>query len=126
MAVLKEKKGEKAKAAEEVQDEVKTEALEEIPAKGAKKPAEPVKEEAVKPSFFVYLGPSIRGQITRGTVYTGDRAEVEKQLAAQIEKYPRIRRLLVSDLTIVEDRINVSKPGTRLNTEYRRLVAELK
>jgi len=116
MAVLKDKKGEKVK--EEVLEEPKTEPVESS--------NEPAKEEAAKPSFFVYLGPSIRGQIQYGALYEGSRKDVEKLLEQQIKKYPRIKALLVSDLTIVEDRINVRKPGTRLNVEYKRLVSELK
>lgn len=118
MAVLKEKKGAKAEASEEVKTE---EAWEDQ----VETPIEPVKKEAAKPSFFVYLGPSIRGQIQYGSIYNGSREDVEKQLSRQIEKYPRIRKLLVSDLTIVEDRVNVTKPGTRLYVEYKRLVSEL-
>jgi hypothetical protein len=116
MAVLKDKKGEKAKVETE---EVATEAVET--------PKEPEKkEEAVKPSFFVYIGPSIRGYVQYGAIFTGTREDVEKKLSVQIAKYPRIKKLLVSDLTIVEDRINVNKPGTRLNSEYRKFVSELK
>jgi len=111
MAVLKDKKGEKAEV---------------IQAEATEKPAEPVKKEAEKPSFFVYLGPSIRGQIQFGAIFNGSREDVEKKLSLQIEKFPRIRRLLVSDLTISDDRINVTKPGTRLNAEYKRFVSELK
>lgn len=115
MAVLKDKRGAKVEEPEVTTEEVQTEA-----------PKEPAKKDEPKPSFFVYLGPSIRNQIQHGALYEGTRAEVEKKLSLQIEKYPRIRKLLVSDLTIVEDRINVTKPGTRLNAEYKRFVSELK
>lgn len=121
MAVLKDKKGEKAKTEEEILEETQEE-----PKAKAEKPTEPAKEEAAKPSFFVYLGPSIRGYVQNGAIYKGSRADVEKKLALQIEKYPRIKRLLVSDLTIVEDRVNITKPGTRLYAEYKKFVAELK
>lgn len=117
MAVLNDKKGKKA--SEEIQEEIPNETEAEVT------PTEPVKEEAAKSSFFVYLGPSIRGQIQYGAIYSGTREDVEKKLSQQIEKHPRIRKLLVSDLTIVEDRINVTKPGTRLYVEYKRLVSEL-
>ena len=85
----------------------------------------PKKEAAKKAaSFFMYLGPSITGVIQKGTIYPAD--EVEKLTAAAIERFPRIKALIVSDETIVEDRINVTKPGTRLYNEYKKLVAELK
>lgn len=91
------------------------------------KAEEPKKKEAPKQAaFFVYLGPNISGVIQKGSIFPGPREEVEKLLAPAIDKYPRIKSLLVSDETLVEDRIEVTKPGTRLNTEFKRLVAELK
>ena len=99
-------------------------------AEKAVKAAEPEKvtpkKEAVKKaaSFFMYLGPSITGVIQKGTIYSAD--DVERLTAAAIERFPRIKALIVSDETIVEDRINVTKPGTRLYNEYKKLVAELK
>ena len=85
----------------------------------------PEKKEAAKDtaSFFMYLGPTILGVIQNASIYTAD--EVGK-LDAAIEKYPRIKALLISDKRIAEDRINVNKPGTRLYVEYHRLVNELK
>ena len=76
--------------------------------------------------FMVYLGPSIRGVVQKGTIYPGDRAEVEQCLEREIQKYPRIRNLLVSEATFVTDRIQVKTPGTRLYNEYKKLVAEVK
>ena len=88
----------------------------------------PEKKEAPKKeaSFFMYLGPTIQGVIQNASIFTGTRKEVEKLLAEQIGKYPRIKTLLISGETIAEDRINVIKPGTRLYVEYHRLVNELK
>lgn len=77
-------------------------------------------------SVFVYIGPSIRGVIQRGTIYPGTRQEVIAVLDSAIQKYPRIRNLIVSGDTLAADRISVKTPGTRLYTEYRRLVAEVK
>ena len=86
------------------------------------------KKEAPKKeaSFFMYLGPTIQGVIQNASIYAGTKAEVEKKLANAIEKAPRIRNLLISGKTIAEDRINVTKPGTRLYADYHRLVNELK
>ena len=86
------------------------------------------KKEAPKKeaSFFMYLGPTIQGVIQNASIFTGTRKKVEKLLADQIGKYPRIKTLLISGETIAEDRINVIKPGTRLYVEYHRLVNELK
>ena len=89
-----------------------------------------VKEKAPVQSkdkgFFVYLGPNIRGVIQNATVFTGTRAEVEEFLAGPIERYPRIKRLLVSGDTLPEDRVKVKTPGNGLYNAYEKLLAELK
>jgi len=84
----------------------------------------PAKEEAApkKAAFFMYLGPTILGVIQNASIYT----EKDQALEAAIAKFPRIKALLIPDDRIAEDRINVTKPGTRLYAEYHRLVNELK
>ena len=76
-------------------------------------------------SFFVYLGPSIRGVIQKGSIYPGNREEVYEALDSAIQKYPRIRNLLVGSETLVSDRVEIKKPGTRLYNEYRKLASEV-
>ena len=76
-------------------------------------------------SVYVYIGPSIKGVIQKGTIYPGSRQEVIAALDRAIHKYPRIRNLIVSGDTLAVDRISVKTPGTRLSTEYKKLVAEL-
>ena len=87
------------------------------------------KEKAAAPKketgFFVYLGPSIRGVIQTATIYQGPRDEVEELLAGPIERYPRIKRLLVPGETLPEDRIKVKTPGNGLYVAYTKLAAEL-
>ena len=75
--------------------------------------------------FFVYLGPSIRGVIQTATIFEGSRAEVEEFLAGPIERYPRIKRLLVPGDTLAEDRIKVKTPGNGLYVAYMKLADEL-
>ena len=75
---------------------------------------------------MVYLGPSIRGVIQRGTIYPGDCLKTDDVLKSAIQKYPRIRNLLVGGDSIVADRVQVKTPGTRLYNEYRKLAAEAK
>ena len=100
-------------------------------AEKAVKASEPVKvpekktEAKKSASFFMYLGPTIQGVIQNASIYASQE-EAEKLLAPAIEKFPRIKALLISGETIAEDRINVTKPGTRLYAEYHRLVNELK
>ena len=106
--MVKKPKAEAAEAAVEAVEEVEK--------------AEPVKEDG----FFVYLGPSIRGIIQTASIYTGTRAEAEQFLAGAIEKFPRIKQLLISDKTLPEDRAKVKTPGNYLNEVYRKLVADVK
>ena len=107
---------------------VKAKAAEEETVEVVETPAEePVKEAAPKQaSFFMYLGPSILGVIQKASIYSGTREDVEKLLAPAIAKFPRIRALLISGETISVDRVNVTKPGTRLYAEYHRLVNEVR
>jgi len=90
------------------------------------KPKKPVKQPAPGAGFVMYLGPTIVGVIQNASVYSGTLQEVTEKLAGVIEKYPRVRALLVSGDTLPEDRVNVQKPGTRLYDHYMRLRAEVK
>lgn len=82
------------------------------------------KEKVKDPvSFCVYIGPSIRGVIQNGTIVHGSRADVEKSLASGIEKYPLIAKLIVTDLTLAEDRIKVKTAGNMLNVYYKKLAS---
>jgi len=92
-----------------------------------KKAEAPKKAETPKKDngFFVYLGPSIRGVIQTATVFPGPRDAVEEFLAGPIERYPRIKRLLVSGDTLAEDRIKVKTPGNGLYVAYTKLADEV-
>ena len=79
-----------------------------------------------KSGYYVYLGPTINGMIQNAMIIQGTREDAEKKIANVIAKYPRAKTLLIPDETIAQDREDVNKPGTRLYTEYRRLVRELK
>lgn len=77
-------------------------------------------------SVCVYIGPSIRGVIQKGAIYVGTKTEVEAALDSAIQKYPRIRSLIVSGDTLAADRVSIKTPGTRLNNEYKKLLSEVK
>lgn len=76
-----------------------------------------------KPGLSVYLGPSIRGVIQSGTIFNGTKAEMIAFYSAQIEKYPLIRTLIVTDKTLAEDRIRVKTPGNALYVNYHKLLS---
>lgn len=72
-------------------------------------------------SFCVYIGPSIRGVIQSGTIYSGSLEETLKFLSPAIEKYPLIAKLISTDKTIAEDRVKVKTAGNLLNVYYKKL-----
>lgn len=84
------------------------------------KEAEAASDDA---SFCVYLGPTIQGVIQSGTVYRGNRKSVGEALSAEIAKYPLIAKLIVTDQTIVEDRVKVKTAGNALNVYYKKLAS---
>lgn len=96
----------------------------------AEKPVEAAVEKPAKKepegSFFVYIGPNIPGVIQTISIYSGSRADALGKLEYATVKYPRIKALLVSGDTLATAQKEVTTPGTRLYTEYNRLVAELK
>jgi hypothetical protein len=75
--------------------------------------------------FCVYLGPTIKGLIQTGTIYPRPRRETVELLSNTISKFPRIKRLIVSDKTLVLDRVRVQTTGNALNHNYRLLEAEI-
>ena len=106
---------------------VPEESVEETAPKAEPKKAEKAAvKDADKASFYMYLGPGIVGKIQHASIWPGDFEKVCADLADVIGKYPRVKALLISDKALVEDRINVTKPGTRLYAEYHRLANELK
>jgi len=79
-------------------------------------------DEAVKPGYFVYIGPTIKSAIQRNTIVMGNREEVEKKLKYAIEKYPPIAQLLISGNELTEARKMIRQPGNRLYEVYGRLI----
>ncbi len=76
------------------------------PEKAEKKPAE---REA---RIWVYLGPSIRGVVTNGRIFSGTKSDVVKLLENGIKDYPQIERLIVADREVTKARNDLkSKRG---------------
>ena len=66
--------------------------------------------------FCVYLGPTIVGAI-----YMGSKEQALESVAAAIEKYPLIARLIVTNKTLAQDRIKIKTPGNLLYETRRQL-----
>lgn len=95
------------------------------PSKTANKKKKPSgKAAALQEGFCVYLGPSIRGVITKGAVYRGTRQEVLAGLERILGKFPGVAGLIVPSTTLPRDRIKVKTQGTLLNNRYQQLVKE--
>ena len=73
----------------------------------------------------VYIGPSIRGVIQRGTIYPGSKPKVlaDKSVASAVKKYPLIEKLIVSENSIAQDRASVKTPGSLLYLMYQKLAS---
>ncbi|MDF2984886.1 MAG: hypothetical protein K0R50_396 [Eubacterium sp.] len=77
-------------------------------------------------SFCVYIGPSVRGVIQSGMVFSGTKEEAVASLPDAVHVYPLIATLIVPGGTLAEDRIKVKTAGNLLNVNYNKLVASLK
>ncbi len=76
-------------------------------------------------TYYVYIGPTVKSAAQHNTIIPGTREEVEKKLAAALEKYPPIAQLLVSGNELAEARKQIKQPGNRLYEVYRRFILEL-
>lgn len=101
------------------------EAAEEETVVETRKAAHPKAAKATVEScrFSVYLGPSIRGVIQRGTILNGTKEEALASISYAVEKFPLIASLVVPDETIAEDRVKVKSPGNLLYVNYRKLAS---
>lgn len=85
----------------------------------AKKPA------AAEPVLtIVYCGPTIRGVIQAGTIYTGTRSEVEAGLAGVCESRPDIRLLLVESTRVAKVREKIRTGINAYSVAYNKLTKE--
>lgn len=76
---------------------------------------------------FVYIGPSVpRGKLQKYAIFTGTRKEVEAYLADVMEKYPKIKSLIVPVEELAESREKAEKPGNAFNRYYVELASEFK
>lgn len=75
--------------------------------------------------YCVYLGPSIRGVIMYGTTIPGKHEEACNAYAAAIERFPKIRNLIVADTELGAGLRNIKKSGTALYEFNRKFIAEL-
>ncbi len=71
-----------------------------------------------KPQVCVYIGPSLRGIITKGQVFRGDKQTALASLVPAARKYPGIANLIVSGEQLAGARFEVKREGSLLNKKY--------
>lgn len=77
------------------------------------------KKTTVKDGIFIYIGPTIRGVIQKGSIYRGTRESVLSSLAFAIGKHPEIKRLIVADNEIMSAKQKIAIGGNSLSNAYR-------
>ena len=76
---------------------------------------------ASPPAYLVYIGPSIRGNISANAIITQDGLAL---LRDTLNKYPDIKTLLMPGDKLAEARATLKNPGSYLRAVYTRLAAK--
>ncbi len=82
---------------------------------------QPARKEARKEAFSVYLGPSIRGGITKGQIFPAAKAEVLSSIAKAVEKHPLIADLIVEGDALPDAVARINQPDSLLHKTYEKL-----
>ena len=69
---------------------------------------------------YVYLGPSIRGVIQKGTIFRGAKGEIVKRFSSS-ELLPDIDKLIVPDKELISVKSKIEQGGNPYSYAYRRL-----
>ena len=81
------------------------------------------KEETVK---LAYIGPTLpAGQLKCNAIFIGTETEIKKELAAVIEKYPLVEKMLVPASKIGEKKDKAKTAGNILHKYYADLVSSI-
>ena len=68
---------------------------------------------------LVYIGPSLpKAMLKSNRIFEGTREEIKKELAAVLEKFPLVERLLVPVAELAEKKDKVRTAGNILNKYY--------
>lgn len=76
---------------------------------------------AAPPAYLVYIGPSIRGNISANAIITQGGLAL---LRDTLDKYPDIKTLLMPGDKLAEARAELKQPGSYLRAVYTRLAAK--
>jgi len=86
--------------------------------------AVPAAAEVNPSSFYIYIGPNIKGLIQTGDIYRGDWENACRVAGAAIEKQPLVKSLIVSGDALPEARVKVRTPGNVLYANYKKLAGK--
>lgn len=75
-------------------------------------------KKEVKKETVVYIGPSIKNVVSTGTVYNNG---LPARLAAEIEKQPAVRNLLVPVSRLAAVQRELSNPGSAVSLIYEKI-----
>lgn len=78
-----------------------------------------------EPCVFVYLGPTIRGVITNGGIFTGTKPEILKRFEKGVEKFPQIRRLIIADRNLAKAREMLANGEGAISVAYKKLAESI-
>lgn len=76
---------------------------------------------------FVYIGPSVpNGSLARNSIFSGEIGKIEKHLSSVLEKYPKVKNLIVPISQLAAASKEIEKTGNALYRYYEELVAEFR
>lgn len=89
---------------------------------------QPVKEQAEKPAFSAYIGPTVSGLIQTGTIYDVSKAAALQRpdVVRAVQRYPVITDLIVTGDNLATARKNIKKSGTLLHHRYEQMLSDMK
>lgn len=79
------------------------------------------KSHAPATGVYVYLGPSIRGMIQKGTIFRGTKDEIVKRFSHAEQLLSDIEHLIVPDKDVASVKSQIDKGGNPYSYAYRRL-----
>lgn len=108
---------ESAQKPQKRQDEGKRQPEEKRAAEGKRAPEK----------HFIYIGPSTpNGSLLRNAIFSGEREQIEASLSGVIERFPKVKNLIVPISELATANKEIGQPGKALNRYYDELVAEFR
>ena len=86
----------------------------------------PNNSDTENPGIFVYLGPTIRGVITKGSIFSGTRSDILNRFEKAVGEYPEIKRLIIPDSGVAKARELLSKGEGAISVTYKKLSENIK